>query len=165
MKTTNNCYVAQKNLYSKPDITYLDPCGPVPFLEFANHNNENGTSDVNKRDTEHPRLPNLAERSAKYLENVTIGEEYSYCHSCAADPCDVKKRYEFNQEVWIQCLVNTNSTWWSQTTVGCEMSVNTGWPNALLCRTFVTLRIRICGKPRKAIVSFSYGTSTCKTRG
>jgi hypothetical protein len=118
MKTTNNCYVAQKNLYSKPDITYLDPCGPVPFLEIANHNNENGTSEVNKRDAASKSVLELDERAAHYLENVTIGEEYSYCRSCADDPCKVEKTYEFNQEVWIQCLVNTNqTTWWSLTTV------------------------------------------------
>lgn len=118
MKTTNNCYVAQKNLYSKPDITHLDPCGPVPFLEIANHNNENGTSDVDKVDLASKSVPKLDERAAQYLENVTIGEEYSYCRSCADDPCKVERTYEFNQEIWIQCLVDTNqTTWWSLTTV------------------------------------------------
>jgi hypothetical protein len=124
MKTTNNCYVAQKNLYSKPDITYLDPCGPIPLLEIRNHNNENGTSDVNKRDHASGSVPELAQRAARYLENVTIGEEYSYCRSCADDPCEVEKTYQFNQEVWIQCMVNTNqTTWWSLTTVSARIFV------------------------------------------
>jgi len=114
MKTTNNCYVAQANLYSKPDTASLDPCGPVPLLEIANHNNENGTSDVNKRDV----YPGLAERAARYLVSLTIGEEYSNCRSCADTPCSVEKVYEFNQTVVMQCLVETNETvWWSLTTV------------------------------------------------
>jgi hypothetical protein len=99
MKTTNNCYVAQKNLYSKPDISNLDPCGPVPLLEIADHNNENGTSEVNKRDKGPRLISELEERATHYLENVTIGEEYSYCRSCADDPCNIEKTYEFNQEV------------------------------------------------------------------
>jgi hypothetical protein len=118
MKTTNNCYVAQKNLYSKPDITYLDNCGPIAYpLEFVNHHNENGTTDVNKRDAAPEPLPTPEEMSAKYLINVTIGEEYAYCHSCANETCEVEQTYQFNQEVYLQCLVSTNDTYWSLTTV------------------------------------------------
>jgi hypothetical protein len=118
MKTTNNCYVAQKNLYSKPDITYLDNCGPIPYpLEYVNHHNENGTTDVNKRDAAPQPVPKPDQLGASYLINVTIGEEYSYCHSCANATCEVEKIYEFNQEVYLQCLVSTNETWWSLTTV------------------------------------------------
>jgi hypothetical protein len=118
MKTTNNCYVAQKNLYSKPDITYLDNCGPIPYpLEYVNHHNENGTTEVNKRDAAPQPVPKPDQMGASYLINVTIGEEYSYCHSCANATCEVEKTYEFNQEVYLQCLVSTNETWWSLTTV------------------------------------------------
>jgi hypothetical protein len=118
MKTTNNCYVAQQNLYSKPDMTYLDPCGPIPLLEIANHYNENGTSDVDKREIHSKELPNLDDRAARYLVSLTIGEEYSYCRSCADTPCSVEKTYEYNQTVVMQCLVETAETvWWSLTTV------------------------------------------------
>ncbi|KAH5167712.1 hypothetical protein HBI25_075840 [Parastagonospora nodorum] len=124
MKTTNNCYVAQANLYSKPDTTSLDPCGPVPLLETANHNNENGTSDVNKREIS----PGLAERAARYLVSLTIGEEYSSCRSCADTPCSVEKVYEFNQTVVMQCLVETNGTvWWSLTTDFCYIKATDVW--------------------------------------
>ncbi|KAF1977292.1 hypothetical protein BU23DRAFT_452765 [Bimuria novae-zelandiae CBS 107.79] len=109
MKTTNNCYVAQKNLYDKPDITYLDPCGPIPFLEIEKHFNENGTSEVDKRSPVRPA----------YLINVTVGEEYALCHSCPEEKCEVERRYVFNQEVWLQCLVDSNGTWWSETTDFC----------------------------------------------
>ncbi|KAF2260564.1 hypothetical protein CC78DRAFT_589551 [Lojkania enalia] len=127
MKTTNNCYVAQKNLYSKPDITYLDNCGPIPFLEVLHHWNENGTSDVNKREPDALSLPVPIEQSAQYLINVTVGEEYAYCRYCPEDRCRVKKRYEFDQEVWLQCLVDTNGTWWSETTDFCYVKNSDFW--------------------------------------
>ncbi|KAJ4371407.1 hypothetical protein N0V83_004624 [Neocucurbitaria cava] len=123
MKTTNNCYVAQKNLYSKPDITYLDPCGPVPFLEIENHANENGTSDVNKR----APIPEPASFGAQYLINVTVGEEYAYCRSCPQESCDSQKRYRYNQEVWLQCLTQNNGTWWSETTDFCFVKNSDFW--------------------------------------
>ncbi|KAJ4359825.1 uncharacterized protein N0V89_000381 [Didymosphaeria variabile] len=115
MKTTNNCYVAQKNLYSKPDITYLDPCGPIPLLEIEKHFNENGTSEVDKR----AAAPEPEGFAPSYLINVTVGEDYALCYSCAEETCDVEMRYVFNQEVWLQCLVDTNGTWWSETTDFC----------------------------------------------
>lgn len=103
LKTTQNCYVPRINLKSQPDITYLDPCGPIPPLEIENHNNENGTSEVDKRAEAAPVLP----RAAHYLINVTIGEEYSYCRSCPRKDCRVQKVYEFNQEVWLQCYTRS----------------------------------------------------------
>jgi hypothetical protein len=105
-------------LYSKPDITYLDNCGPIPYiLEIADHNNQNGTTDVNKRHLAPEPLPKPAEMGAKYLINVTIGEEYAYCYSCTNDACEVEQTYSFNQEVYLQCIVNANETFWSMTTV------------------------------------------------
>jgi hypothetical protein len=128
MKTTNNCYVAQKNLYSKPDITYLDPCGPVPRLEIVDHYNENGTSDVNKRDPNPSPPTNLG---AMYLVNATIGEEYAYCRSCANATCEVEVTYEFDQEVWVQCVTETggsyNGTWWTFTTDFCYVLNTDYW--------------------------------------
>jgi hypothetical protein len=117
VKTIDNCFVPRKNLWSAPDLTHLDPCGPVPFLEADDGTAKDMTS-VNKRAFEPSPSSEFVERSAKYLVNVTIGEEYSYCRSCAAESCDVEKRYEFDQEVYLQCLVVLNTTvYWSQTTV------------------------------------------------
>jgi hypothetical protein len=143
MKTTNNCYVAQKNLYSKPDITYLDPCGPIPFLEYANHHNENGTSDVNKRDTPQKR----DDLSAKYLVNVTIGEEYAPCRTCAQDSCETEKVYQFDQEVYIQCITQFNQTsWWAETVVSSyTLSLAPTHANGCLQRTFATSKKRTFG--------------------
>lgn len=137
-KTTNNCYVAQKNLWEKPDITYLDNCGPIPILEPEKHWNENGTSDINKRDTTEEDTTDFIPASKtpdmtlNYIVNVTVGEEYAYCRSCAKESCRSQKRYEFNQEVWLQCLVNVGgpngtSSWWSQTTDFCYMKNTDFW--------------------------------------
>ncbi|KAH7082966.1 hypothetical protein BKA63DRAFT_387494, partial [Paraphoma chrysanthemicola] len=126
LKTTNNCYVARKNLYSKPDIAYLDDCGPIPLLEIEKHNNANGTSDVNKR-----AAPAITDRGTMYLVNVTVGEEYAPCRSCPRMSCATEKTYEFNQDVWLQCITNANKTgaseWWSQTTDFCYVRNTDFW--------------------------------------
>lgn len=62
-----------------------------------------------------------------YLINVTVGEEYAYCRSCAKDSCKTEKTYEFNDEVWLQCLTNSNGTWWSETTDFCYMKNSDFW--------------------------------------
>lgn len=148
-KTTNNCYVSQQGLYEKPDRDSLDYCGPIPLLEIANHNNENGTSEVNKREPEPeaselierdpapapveeaPRksfLSSLLARAEKYLIQVTVGEEYAYCRECPKDSCKSQKRYEYNQSVVLQCLVRPeNDTYWSQTTDFCYMKSSDFW--------------------------------------
>jgi hypothetical protein len=140
LKTTNNCYVARKNLYSKPDLAKLDDCGPVPFLEIANHNNENGTSDVNKRSPSPAPVPvpipeRAADFNAMYLVNVTVGEEYAYCRSCANTTCKTEVTYEFDNEVWVQCIQNTNnrpgdvgpSEYWVLTTDFCYVKNSDFW--------------------------------------
>lgn len=126
MKTTNNCYVAEKGLYSKPDITYLDNCGPIPLLEIEKHFNENGTSDVNDIEKRGP-LPIPVEESAKYLINVTVGEDWAYCRKCPKEACRPQTRYPFNAEVYLQCLVENNGTWWSETTDFCYVKNADFW--------------------------------------
>lgn len=135
MKTTNNCYVAQKNLYSKPDITYLDACGPIPFLEIEKHFNENGTSDIDKRslvptaeqDAETRTGPQFQNLAPSYLINVTVGEDLALCRNCPKESCKVENEYVFNQEVWLQCLVENNGTWWSETTEFCYVKNSDFW--------------------------------------
>ncbi|CAA9956734.1 hypothetical protein PTMSG1_00342 [Pyrenophora teres f. maculata] len=125
LKTSNNCYVARKNLYQPPDLTRLDNCGPIPFLEDLWHNNENGTSDVNKREAK----PVPGPFSANYLINITVGEEYSYCRSCTNTTCEVEKTYEFDQEVYVQCisLDSAGLLWWSLTTDFCYVPNSDFW--------------------------------------
>jgi hypothetical protein len=123
MKTTNNCYVAEKGLYEKPDITYLDNCGPIPSLEIADHFNENGTSDVDKRDA----LPTPGDIGPNYLINVTVGEDYAFCRNCPQESCKTQKRYPFNADVWLQCLVENNGTWWSETIDFCYVKNSDFW--------------------------------------
>jgi hypothetical protein len=127
MKTTNNCYVAQKNLYSKPDITYLDPCGPVPYLEPEKHNNENGTSDNDKRSP----TPVPDSLRVQYLVNVTVGEDNAHCRNCPHASCKTEKVYKFDQQVWLQCVtdsgLNGTAEWWSETTDFCYVKDTEFW--------------------------------------
>ncbi|KAF2744716.1 hypothetical protein M011DRAFT_408020 [Sporormia fimetaria CBS 119925] len=133
LKTTQNCYVSRKHLLSSPDLTSLDHCGPIPMLEWEKHHNENGTSDVNKRSASpspdaHPDpVPEILE-SRMYLINVTVGEEYAYCRSCAQATCRSVRRFEFNDEVWLQCGVGyENGDKWVLTTDFCYMNVTDFW--------------------------------------
>ncbi|KAF1957133.1 hypothetical protein CC80DRAFT_412006 [Byssothecium circinans] len=127
MKTTNNCYVAEIGLHDKPDITYLDNCGPIPLLETEKHWNENGTSEINKRDAHPAPIPDKLRPA--YLINVTVGEDFANCHSCPDEKCRIEKRYKFNQEVWLQCLVDggVNGTWWSETIDFCYVKNTDFW--------------------------------------
>jgi hypothetical protein len=136
MKTTNNCYVAQKALYSKPDITYLDNCGPIPFLEVLFHTNSTdkipdaaGPADPGAPPTATPELSRRrpADQSAHYLINVTVGEDFANCRTYADEDSDIVKRYPFNKEVWLQCLVETNGTWWAETTDFCYVKNSDFW--------------------------------------
>lgn len=121
-KTTNNCYVAQIGLYDKLDTEDLDNCGPIPFLEYETHHPSNTTSET-KRNT----LPEPVLASPSYLINVTVGEDWAYCRRCAKESCKVEKKYPFNSEVWLQCLVDTNGTWWSETTDFCYVKTTDFW--------------------------------------
>jgi hypothetical protein len=134
LKTTNNCYVAQKALYSKPDITYLDNCGPIPFLEVLFHTNSTDPApEPVDPDPPSPTLqtrnplPIPADQNAHYLINVTVGEDYAFCRTCPLSTCSTVKRYPFNSEVWLQCLVDSNGTWWSETTDFCYVKNSDFW--------------------------------------
>jgi hypothetical protein len=107
---------------------FLAHCGPIPHLELIWHFNENGTTDYNKREA----LPTPEDTGTQYLINVTVGEEYAYCRTCPNESCRPKKRYEFDQEVWLQCLAldtdsNNTSIWWSQTTDFCYVKNTDFW--------------------------------------
>lgn len=134
MKTTNNCYVSRKHLYSKPDITYLDSCGPIPYLETEKHWNENGTSEIDavqRRDAdEEAEVRHVEEREIlrpRYLINVTVGEDFADCHEKPDPKSHVEKRYKFDQEVWLQCVTEQNGTWWSETTDFCYVDNKNFW--------------------------------------
>lgn len=65
--------------------------------------------------------------STQYLINVTVGEEYAYCRSCPDEACGAQKVYAFGQEVWLQCLVSGNGTWWSETVEFCYVRSGDFW--------------------------------------
>lgn len=107
------------------------------MLEIEKHNNENGTSDVNKREPSPEPVPvpvpipvpeSQGDFSVKYLVNFTIGEEYAYCHTCANTTCPTKTTYEFDQEVWLQCYeYDNNLDSWLLTTDFCYVKETDFW--------------------------------------
>jgi hypothetical protein len=129
MKTTNNCYVAQKHLYSKPDITYLDWCGPIPLLETEKHWNENGTSDIDAVEKRGmlQRKGEAEMMRPSYLINVTVGEDFAECHAEPSKESPVEKRYVFDEEVWLQCITERNETYWSETIDFCYVDNKDFW--------------------------------------
>lgn len=135
LKTTQNCYVAQIGLDNAVDASAIDFCGPIPFLELINAANRSGSDPPGE-----PKEPvdvrgvvsvsELEVRSAKYLISVHVGEEYASCRSCPGLNCTVAKTYEFNTELWLQCLVLStapNETYWSETTDWCFVRSEDLW--------------------------------------
>lgn len=70
----------------------------------------------------------LAEASAelhkRYLINITVGEDYAFCHQKPVGTSKVVKKYEFGTGVWMQCYESTDSTianesYWYKTTDFC----------------------------------------------
>ncbi|KAH7319116.1 hypothetical protein BKA65DRAFT_95143 [Rhexocercosporidium sp. MPI-PUGE-AT-0058] len=70
----------------------------------------------------------LAEASAelhkRYLINITVGEDYAFCHKKPVGSSKVVKKYEFGTGVWMQCYESTettiaNETYWYKTTDFC----------------------------------------------
>lgn len=70
----------------------------------------------------------LAEASGelhkRYLINITVGEDYAFCHRTPVGTAKVVKKYEFGTGVRMQCYENTgstvaNETYWYKTTDFC----------------------------------------------
>ncbi|KAE8451362.1 hypothetical protein EG329_003991 [Mollisiaceae sp. DMI_Dod_QoI] len=129
LKTTDNCYVAEVGLQDLANKDILDNCGPVGFLQPNDTVLKRGKSS---RSLEPITLPTLAKDpepvtdiNSQYLLNITVGEDYAYCYSCANSTCDIVTRYPWAHEVWVQCYVdneaasNPNETWWYETTDFC----------------------------------------------
>ncbi|KAF2812368.1 uncharacterized protein BDZ99DRAFT_265425 [Mytilinidion resinicola] len=135
LKTTQNCYVAQIGLAHPANTSALDFCGPIPFLELINAANRSGSdspdSPTDPEDTDKPaEIPHLLIRSANYLINVTVCEDYAYCRSCPHLNCTVERAYEFGTQIWLQCLVAStapNETFWSETTDWCFVRSEDLW--------------------------------------
>lgn len=149
MKTTENCYVSRTGLYSKPDLSYLDNCGPVPLLDLEDRDGIDSPPFVKRSPS--PSPSNLA---PSYLINVTVGEEYAYCRSCAKESCSVEKTFEFNDEVWVQCLETTEEpiegggvevTRWTLTTDFCYITADSFWQDPYNSRSLLLSHYKICG--------------------
>ncbi|KAM3075549.1 hypothetical protein ACMFMG_007691 [Clarireedia jacksonii] len=125
LKTVDDCYVAQIALEDPADKSVLDYCGPVGFLQV------NYTEPERLKDRSAAPVPLHTvkkELEKRYLLNITVGEDYAACHSCANETCEVERRYPFNHGVRVQCyldagLPNPNATfeyaYWYLTTEFC----------------------------------------------
>ncbi|KAF2706158.1 hypothetical protein K504DRAFT_438186 [Pleomassaria siparia CBS 279.74] len=150
LKTTQNCYIALKPLVSSPDLTSLQNCGPIPFLETLFHSNDTTTTQDPDPDHDNVAAPALplqintltpllprSKPTATYLINVTIGTDHAACRSCARETCEVERVYELDTEVWLQCLVaeetggggnvTGTTTWWSETSDFCYVRDDDFW--------------------------------------
>jgi len=117
VRTTDLCYAAEKGLTRKIDKNSLDNCGPLPRLEV------NRTETFTTR--RHAAPPPLPKLEARYLINVTVGEDYAYCHEKPLTTTPILKAYEFMTEVFLQCITQNNdpadpnNTFWELTTDFC----------------------------------------------
>ena len=130
LKTTDNCFVSETGLNDLASDLSVENCGAIGFLQvnytLSTSDNETETGAVariGKVSKVAKRSPNpepapiaLPEPmketafSANYLINLTVGEDYAYCYTCANSTCDVQQKYGFNHTVLMQCYKETNST-------------------------------------------------------
>lgn len=128
LKTTDNCYVAEVGLHQPADKDVLDNCGPIGFIQA----NWTGDAKVASRSLKPITLPSPetppnvgTDLNSHYLVNITVGEDYAFCHSCPNSTCDIVGKYAWKHEVWVQCYVdnldatNANETYWYETTDFC----------------------------------------------
>lgn len=128
LKTSDNCYVAEVGLYQPGNKDILDNCGPIGFIQA----NWTGSKREASPSPEPITLPSSetppqigTDLKSHYLVNITVGEDYAFCHSCANSTCDIVGRYPYGHEVWVQCYVenvastNPNETYWYETTDFC----------------------------------------------
>jgi hypothetical protein len=72
------------------------------------------------------------EISANYLINLTVGNDFADCRTCANITCDLQQRYHFNHTVLAQCYqettsANPNETYWYETTDFCFVETVDFW--------------------------------------
>lgn len=116
----------------------LDNCGPIGFLQL------NYTTTDRKRSLlpspvalDRPNPPKTGNSfSAKYLTNITVGEDFANCYSSPnATTGDLVTRYRFNQEVWVQCWVEaSDTTAWYETIDFCYVREVDFWQSLYDCK-------------------------------
>ena len=95
-------------LCSPSALQSLPDCGPQPFFKEPKMRDPdpNDTSCPPKKTTfitAKKANPPRRKITRRYLGKTTIGEEYGRCRSCARTNCSVKKTYNFDTAVNIQC--------------------------------------------------------------
>ncbi|KAF8850688.1 hypothetical protein BDZ45DRAFT_602478, partial [Acephala macrosclerotiorum] len=102
LKTSDNCYVAEVGLHQPADRDILDNCGPIGFIQASYTGTKRDTSSspepITLPSSEAP--PQIGtDLKSHYLVNITVGEDYAFCHSRANSTCDVVGRYLYKHEV------------------------------------------------------------------
>ncbi|PKS08743.1 hypothetical protein jhhlp_004796 [Lomentospora prolificans] len=135
-KTTDNCCISGSGLWSAPDQSKLQNCGPSygPRINESVEPPELPGQKPTTLPADEPEQGQAEEGSAigkRWLEDGLIGEEYAYCYSCPTNPanptCDLVKTYEYNQTVISQCTTADLSDRWMLTTDWCYVNGTDFW--------------------------------------
>jgi hypothetical protein len=148
VKTTDNCYVSETGFANPANRFILANCGAIGFLQ-VNYTGEYDVGEaaarIGKPSKAIPRsaeaapddipLPEPLEETeigSHFLINVTVGNDFAACRTCANVTCDLQQVYRFNQSVFAQCYEETtssnpNETYWYETTDFCFAKVVDFW--------------------------------------
>jgi len=132
LKTTDNCYVNEQGLQDPANKDILDNCGPIGFIQLnyttINRKRRASPSPVALADRPEPRKTGTS-LSAKYLVNITVGEDWANCYSSPNSTTgDFVTRYRFDTEVWVQCWTEASDlTYWYETTDFCYVREPDFW--------------------------------------
>jgi hypothetical protein len=108
----------------------LDYCGPIGFIQlndtvpYPKQRSTPALSPVALHDLARSPKTGIS-LNAQYLANITVGEDYANCYSCAnSTTCNLVTRYRFEEEVWVQCWYiapdgTGDDQYWYETTDFC----------------------------------------------
>ncbi|EHK96294.1 hypothetical protein M7I_8001 [Glarea lozoyensis 74030] len=105
VKTTQNCYVSETGLVTKPDRSKLDNCGPIPFLQL--NQTTKGTPQTSEPDEK--RAPPNLDLDKRYLVDFLVGEDFAVCYKNYTTAAPVVKKYKWDTKVAAQCFEDENS--------------------------------------------------------
>lgn len=147
VKSTDNCYVSETGLAFPANRFLLANCGVIGFLQanYTGDNDGGSVARIGKASKVVPRSANsdpadiplpkpLQETaiSSNFLINLTVGNDFADCRTCANVTCDLQQVYRFNHTVLAQCYEETmssnpNETYWYETTDFCFVKTVDFW--------------------------------------
>jgi hypothetical protein len=144
VKTTDNCYISETGLLYPANRYILANCGAIGFLQvnYTGPYNIADTARIGKAGKASKTIARSAipipepieetGTNGNFLINLTVGNDYADCRSCANVTCNIEERYHFNQSVLAQCYeettsTNPNETFWYETTDFCFVKTVDFW--------------------------------------